>query len=429
MTGHDYDVVVVGASIAGCSAATLFGRGGLRVALLESRPERNAYKKVCTHFIQASATPTIERLGVAGLIEAAGGIRNGIDIWTRWGWIRRPANGGGAHPAYGYNIRREKLDPMLRQVAASTPGVDLLLGHAPEQLLVSASRIVGLRVRCEDGAIRELRGQLVVAADGRHSHVAELAGVPARIKPNNRFGYFAYYRGMSLSSGSKSQMWFLEPDIAYTFPNDDGLTVLACMPTKDKLAAFKADLQGSFERFFAGLPEGPPLAGAERVSGLLGMLDVPNLSRRPTRPGLAFIGDAALAADPLWGVGCGWAFQSAEWLVACVADSFGTNAALDQALERYRKRHRAALAGHDFLICDYATGRPYNLIERLMYSAAARDPAMAHHFIEFGSRNISVGEFLAPRAVARALWANVKHWVRNVKSNRGGAGRAAPAHR
>ena len=27
------------------------------------------------------------------------------------------------------------------------------------------------------------------------------------------------------------------------------------------------------------------------------------------------MGDAALTADPLFGVGCGWAFQSAEWLV------------------------------------------------------------------------------------------------------------------
>jgi len=95
MTRPEYDVAIVGASIAGCTAATLFARGGLRVALLESRADPNAYKRVCTHFIQASATPTIERLGAAQAIEAAGGIRNGIDIWTRWGWILREGNGGG----------------------------------------------------------------------------------------------------------------------------------------------------------------------------------------------------------------------------------------------------------------------------------------------------------------------------------------------
>ena len=42
---------------------------------------------------------------------------------------------------------------------------------------------------------------------------------------------------------------------------------------------------------------------------------MPNKMRPAARPGLAFVGDAALATDPLFGVGCGWAFQSAEWLV------------------------------------------------------------------------------------------------------------------
>ena len=36
--------------------------------------------------------------------------------------------------------------------------------------------------------------------------------------------------------------------------------------------------------------------------------------RNPVAPGLALVGDAALATDPLFGVGCGWAFQTAEWL-------------------------------------------------------------------------------------------------------------------
>lgn len=83
---YDYDVAVVGASIAGYTVATLLGRSGARVALLERRPDAASYKPICTHFIQPSATPTIERLGLAERIEAAGGIRNGFEMWTRYGW-------------------------------------------------------------------------------------------------------------------------------------------------------------------------------------------------------------------------------------------------------------------------------------------------------------------------------------------------------
>ena len=47
-------------------------------------------------------------------------------------------------------------------------------------------------------------------------------------------------------------------------------------------------------------------------------VDIPNVIHTPTAPGLALAGDAALATDPLWGVGCGWALQSGEWLADSV---------------------------------------------------------------------------------------------------------------
>jgi menaquinone-9 beta-reductase len=115
MTGKPYDVAVVGASIAGCTAATLLAREGASVALIERHSDPNAYKALCTHFIQPGAVPTMKRLGLIPLIEAAGAVPNEIDVWTRWGWIRNPEG-----VPYGYNIRRQTLDPMLRRLAAQT---------------------------------------------------------------------------------------------------------------------------------------------------------------------------------------------------------------------------------------------------------------------------------------------------------------------
>jgi len=146
---------------------------------------------------------------------------------------------------------------------------------------------------------------LIVGADGRDSHIAKLARVQAQVKPNNRFCYFAYYRNLPLTSAKKSQIWFLDPDVAYAFANDDGVTVRVCTLTKDKLATFRQDIPRNFAHFFKALPQGPDIDGAEQISQFMGMIEVPNLSRPVTQPGLAFIGDAALAADPLWGVGCG----------------------------------------------------------------------------------------------------------------------------
>jgi menaquinone-9 beta-reductase len=139
------------------------------------------------------------------------------------------------------------------------------------------------------------------------------------------------------------------------------------------------------------------------------MLDMTNSMRRPAVPGLALIGDAALAADPLTGVGCGWAFQSAEWLVDATADALDDQTQLDAALEKYRRRHRRELAGHEFLISDYSTGRGYNPLEKLLYSAAARDPDCADHLTAFGSRVTGVANLLSPGALVRAIAVNLKH--------------------
>ena len=205
-----YDVEIVGASIAGCTAAILFARTGARVALIERNKNLSAYKKICTHFIQASATPTIERLGLTSRIEAAGGIRNDAELWTRWGWIREP----GGLASYGYNIRREKLDPMVREQAANSSGVDLMPGYSVQELSIERDRPVGVWAENSCSVRLAISARLLVGADGRNSRVAKLAGIQARVKPHRRFAYFAHYRDLPLASRSVSQMWFLEPDVA-----------------------------------------------------------------------------------------------------------------------------------------------------------------------------------------------------------------------
>ena len=42
MSEQDFDVVIVGASVAGCTAARLYAQRGARVALVERRPDIDA---------------------------------------------------------------------------------------------------------------------------------------------------------------------------------------------------------------------------------------------------------------------------------------------------------------------------------------------------------------------------------------------------
>lgn len=401
-----YDVVIVGASVGGATAAILFAQQGLQVALIERNTDMDAYKKACTHFIQGSALPIIQRMGLAEAIEAAGGVRNGGRAWTRWGWLGSDVI---SEDFYGYNVRRQVLDPLLRRHAAAAAGVDFLPGVSVRELVSSDGRVVGIRANGPARQVMEIRAQLVVGADGRYSPTARLAGLPAREDANGRFMYFAHFRNLPLSTGQAAQLWLLDPDVAYALPNDDGITVLALALPKSKLTAFKSDLQQNFLRFFDELPDGPNLETAEQVTEVMGMINIFNITRTVTAPGLALIGDAALAGDPVWGEGIGRAMQSAEWLVDNTADALrsGCRTEVDRALHNYRRAHYAATSGRHAREVDFAQARPFNVFERLMYSAAVHDSSLGQYTGPHTTRLANSRQFPPFKVVVRALWTNL----------------------
>ena len=192
--------------------------------------------------------------------------------------------------------------------------------------------------------------------------------------------------------------------MAAVFPNEDDMTVVVAGPHRSRLAEFRADPEDAYLRVVTRLPGGPDLAGAERASKLIGALDVPNVMRPAARPGVALVGDAALAADPVFGVGCGWAFQSAEWLVDHTAAAVVGDRDLDRALDRYRRAFRRRLGLHHYWqVTDFAAGRKLRPTERIAFHAAATDPAFARVVEEVASRRRSSLRMLDPRLVPRVL--------------------------
>ena len=395
----DFDVAVVGASVAGCTAARLFARSGARVALIEQRADPAAYKVTCTHAILSPAAPVMDRLGLTPLLLERGALRTDAEAWTPYGgWLGTPPDF-----TLGWGVTRRTLDPVLRDLAAQTPGVELFSGWTASRVLTEGTRPAGVEVEDRAHEKMAIRARLVVGADGRGSGVARLARIPGRVRPHNRFFYFAYWRGIRPAT-TTHRVWLLDPDGAAQFPNEDDVTMIVAGFVDSRLREVRADPESAYMRALASLPDGPVLDGAERVSKLMGKLEMPNVIRPAAAPGIAFVGDAALATDPLFGVGITFAFQSAEWLVDATSQVLDGGPRLDRALGRYRRRFLRRLAPHHLAIADYSTGRLLTPLERQALRNAAVDPVLGRAFAEVIARERSPVRMLDPRVVARLLY-------------------------
>ncbi len=401
-----YDVIIVGASTAGCSAAILYAQQGLSVALVEKQSKLDAYKKICTHYIQSSCMDTLARMGVKDKLEQeADAVPTTIRIWTRWGWIY------GANPETdsGYNIRRMTLDPVLRETAINLSHVKYFPATKFTKLIYKDEKVIGIAARSEKEKELHLLGQLVVGADGRNSAVALDANIKTHEWENNRFSCFAIYRNLPNENRQCSRMWLLDPEVAYQFPNDHNTTLIALMPTMEKLPVFKQDREKCYLDFIAKLPSAPDLTGAERISDILLNVKNSNLLRGKTPDGLALIGDAVMVSDPLHGLGIAWAILSAQWLVDSTKHALLEAEELRASLAHYRRKRWYETRAHLKIITDLSVAAPLNPMQRLLFSAAARDKKVAKIVNDFLAADVGVNKFIGIPNMVRSLWVNTKY--------------------
>lgn len=398
-TSETFDAVIVGASLAGCTAATLLARQGASVLLVDKRPDPNAYKVVCGHYIQASALPTIRRLGLYEPMIDAGAVHSPAKLC----WDGDPIGPVPAEVAEAsINLPRRKLDPLIRGIAAETPGVDLRLGWTLNEI-DRDGEIVVTKLSGPDGEALSARSRLIVGADGRDSTVAKLIDARTITSKNGRFNYSPFYSGPPHSDFPATTSWFIGDEWAGAFPTSGGLTGYYLMPKMRRLEEFKADVEGSCLRMIATLPGAPPVDQLELAGPIVGRVDMTNIWRSPIKRGVALIGDAALSIDPLYGVGCGWALQSGEMLAEAVGESLVKGASLDRGLRAYRRRIVFEIYPHGVQGAGYSRGRPLSRMERFVMKRAARDAGVEEQMIRIVTRSVSPFELMGPKRTLQLL--------------------------
>jgi menaquinone-9 beta-reductase len=347
MLREHYDAVVIGGSVAGCVCALRLARKGLAVAIVERHGRITQYKRLCTHFIQPLALPVLKRLGLDVVLEAHGAVRTKAAFWTPEGMID-PIGDYTSDPmtAHGYNIERRVLDPLLRTVTMNEPACSLMLGHI---LRAIDPHRCGWRVEtCDQGGeSRTLTTRCLIAADGRASTVARLAGNAANSYENQRCAYFSYFAGIPAPAHNRSIFMRLDPGMGFLYPLANNRTLLAAYAPKQEARRWRgAKASRMLLQYFDVLPIGETVADASELTTGIGYSDYPNLLRSPVHAGIAFIGDAAVSLDPMSGVGCAFAIVSADLLAQHVEATFQGAASIPEALSGYAEAFARTFDSH-----------------------------------------------------------------------------------
>jgi 2-polyprenyl-6-methoxyphenol hydroxylase-like FAD-dependent oxidoreductase len=185
-TAREVSVLVVGAGPAGLTAAITLARYGVDVLLVERRADLSSLPRAT-----AVSTRTMELMRSFGLEER---VRSGgIDVeWNAWITESLTSPVGAAMPL-GFPTRwqaalvspttpacvpQDHLEPVLLDYLRSFPAVDIRFGTELVTLEQDSESVtVGLWDASEQTSF-EVRAGYVVAADGAHSSVRAMLGIP-----------------------------------------------------------------------------------------------------------------------------------------------------------------------------------------------------------------------------------------------------------
>ena len=186
VSAPDYPVVIAGGGLIGLSAAMFLAQQGVASLVVErlrggSPLPRAAHFHLRTlelfrlagiedevkrrsedDFLPEGAIIAMDNLSGRKLADIIGSLNAGVEALS---------------PCRRLFISQPSLEPTLRQRAREA-GAQVLEGH----VVVSASQdedgVIAIAKDVDSGAARELRGQYLIGADGAHSTIRELLGIP-----------------------------------------------------------------------------------------------------------------------------------------------------------------------------------------------------------------------------------------------------------
>ena len=320
-----YDVVIVGARVAGAATALQLAQRGLRVLAIE----RSEY-----------GSDTLSTLAL---------MRAGVLQLHRWGLIDRlleeqtpaiqatsfhygddPEVRVEIKPRDGidalYAPRRSVLDRLLVD-AARAAGARIEHRARVTELLWEGRRVVGVTMADRHGRMMNVRAPLVIGADGSNSTVARAVGAEIQVASHNQSAaVYGIFDGLDTSLAEAYHWFYSQDSAAGIIPTNHGQSLVFASVAGPAFARLRkglanrlsgAPVRGTgfhevLQSTHSGLSQA--VSGATLTGLLRGFAGRAGHLRESYGPGWALVGDAGYFKDPLTAHGLSDALRDAELL-------------------------------------------------------------------------------------------------------------------
>lgn len=308
---QSFDVVVAGGGPAGSAAALDLSRRGFRVAVIEAAPIEGARYGVFRvgETLPPEIRVSLAKLGIWEQFQATDRLES-YGIRSAWE-TPDPRDRDFLFNPYGcgWHVDRARFDAMLA-CAAARAGAELLTCARITGVDQDADGCWILEI-AQEGTTRKLCGGMLVEATGRKASIARMLGCRARVV-DRLIGAVALLRRRettqwTLIEAAENGWWYSAP-----------------VPGERMVFAYMTDSDLSRKSGWRDLLQSAPLtrerAGAIEMLSPIRIVSAASMLREPVHgPNWIAAGDAALAFDPLSGLGVHKAIESGLRSSAAIA--------------------------------------------------------------------------------------------------------------
>ncbi|MDQ0059057.1 NAD(P)/FAD-dependent oxidoreductase [Paenibacillus harenae] len=404
----DYDVIIVGARIAGATLAYELGQAGYKVLLVDKG--RFPSDVLSTHNLFNNSLAMLREMGVLDKLLATG-----TPTYKQAYVQLEDAVIKGIFPEVNGEseclcIRRTYLDRILFEHACSLEGVHALQQFRVTGLLREGEVVTGVEGIEYGGEAVRYTAKLVVGADGRRSTIRSLAGSKCLASiPTDFASYVGYFKGFCQENEPCTEFYKLGEHIAIVFPTSDQLHVVGLMfplANADLASRMKANAETVFREVIqSGFGETSfalRFQEAEAAGPIRGLLGYDNDWHEVMGKGWALIGDALSFKDPAVGQGMHDAMYSARLLKEVLASHGLENFQWEKMAAQYESELTDKCQPLFQVACEMTRNVPYtpeqNMVNRLIAAhprATSAFLGMYNHANGPGELGRLIGEMLS----------------------------------